>query len=173
MIKLINYIFLFFAILAYGQNMESFQIQIDYQMNEEDATVITRGLGRFNTPFFGHKKSLSFALYLRDENNQIVGGVLAWMRPGIQLLCIDTIWVTEDLRNQGLGKQLLHAAEKEGFKNGCTHSQLETLSFQAEEFYKKLGYSRIGHVKKLYGDHDAIYLRKYLIPLEKSHHSLK
>jgi hypothetical protein len=31
--------------------MESFQIQVDYQMNEEDAAVITKGLGEFNTPF--------------------------------------------------------------------------------------------------------------------------
>ena len=138
MIKLINYIFLFSATLAYSQNMECFQIQVDYQMNEEDAAVITNGLREFNTPFFGHKKSISFALYLRDENHQVVGGILAWMRPGIQLLCIDTIWVAEYLRNRGFGKQLLQAAENEGLKNGCTHAQLETLPFQAEEFYKKL-----------------------------------
>jgi GNAT superfamily N-acetyltransferase len=114
--------------------MESFQIQVDYEMNEDDAAVISKGLGEFNTPFFGHKKSLSFALYLRDENQQIVGGILAWMRPGIQLLCIDTIWVAEHLRHRGFGKQLMLAAENEGLKNGCTHAQLETLPFQAELF---------------------------------------
>jgi ribosomal protein S18 acetylase RimI-like enzyme len=152
---------------SYSQGMDAFQIQVDYQMMDEDTAIITKGLGEFNTPFFGHKKSIVFAIYLRDENHLVVGGVLAWIRPGIHLLCIDTIWVAEHLRNRGFGKQLMQAAENEGLKNGCTHAQLETLPFQAEEFYKKLGYVRIGQVEKLYGDHDAIYLRKYLVPLEE------
>lgn len=142
--------------------MNAFQIQVDYEMNEADTSILFKGLGEFNTPFFGNKKSLSFALYLRDENHQVVGGVLAWMRPGIGLLCVDVIWVAEHLRNRGFGKQLMQAAEHEGLKNGCTHAQLETLPFQAEEFYKRLGYFPIGRIEKLYGDHDAIYLRKYL-----------
>lgn len=147
-------------------NMDTFQIQVDYEMQEKDADIIFNGLREFNTPYFGNKKSVSFAAYLRDGNHQIVGGVFAWMRPGIQLLCIDTIWITENLRNRGFGTQLILAAENEGIKNGCTHAQLETISFQAEEFYKKLGYFQIGRVENLYGDHDAIYLRKHLLPLK-------
>ena len=50
---------------------------------------------------------------------------------------------------------------------------METLPFQAEEFYKKFGYTQIGRVEKLYGNHDAIYLRKYLIPIEESRNSLE
>lgn len=111
---MINYSICLFLIFVSIGNMDAFQIQVDYEMREEDTSVITKGLGEFNTPFFGNKRSLSFALYLRDENDQVIGGVLAWMRPGIQLLCIDTIWVDEDLRNCGLGKQLMQAAENEG-----------------------------------------------------------
>ncbi|MBS0648031.1 MAG: GNAT family N-acetyltransferase [Verrucomicrobia bacterium] len=84
------------------------------------------------------------------------------MRPGIGLLCIDTLWVAEHLRHQDYGTKLLLAAEAEGIKQGCTHSQLETLPFQAVEFYKKLGYVQIGKVEKLYGGHDALYMRKKL-----------
>lgn len=168
MANLIKYIFLFLALFTYNHNMYTFQIQVDYEMNEENTAAITRGLEEFNCPYFGHKKSISFALYLKDENNQIVGGILAWMEPGIQLLCIDTIWVAESLRNRGFGTQLMLAAENEGIKNGCTHAQLETLPFQAEEFYKKLGYYRIGRIEKFYGNHDAIYLRKQLIPSKES-----
>lgn len=144
--------------------MDACQIQVDYQMKEADADVIIEGLKITNTPFFGHKTCISFAVYLRDENQHIVGGILAWMRPGIKLLCIDTIWVAEGFRNRGHGRKLMQAAENEGLKNGCTHAQLETLPFQAMEFYKKLGYVEIGRVEKLYGEHDAIYLRKNLHP---------
>lgn len=129
-------------------------------MQSQDTDVVREGLKEFNAPLFGNKKSISFAIYLRDEEEKIVGGILAWVRPGIQLLCIDVIWVAEHLRGQGFGRKLMEAAEKEGLKNGCNHAQMETL--KAEGFYKKLGYARIGCVEKFYGDHDAIYLRKYL-----------
>lgn len=147
--------------------IDGFQIQVDYEMKDEDTAVISKGLAKFNTPFFGHIMTKSFAIYLRDENNQVVGGVIAWMRPGISLLMIDTIALPEHLRRKGYGTQLLLAAEEEGRKNGCTHAQLETLPFQAEGFYNKMGYFRIGRVKALYGSHDAIYMRKYLIPYKK------
>jgi ribosomal protein S18 acetylase RimI-like enzyme len=139
-------------------------IEVDYQFNEKDAEAISNGLVEFNTPFFGHKKTIPLIVCLKDENQKVVGGVVAWMRPGIQLLCVDIIWVSEDLRNQGYGTKLMLAAEAEGIKQGCTHSQLETLPFQAKEFYQKLGYVEIGRVEKLYGDHDAFYMRKNLFP---------
>jgi ribosomal protein S18 acetylase RimI-like enzyme len=145
---------------AYGLNMN---IEVDYQFNEKDAEAISNGLVEFNTPFLGHKKTIPFIISLKDENQKVVGGVVAWMRPGIQLLCVDIIWVSEHLRNQGFGTKLLLAAEAEGIKQGCTHSQVETLPFQAKEFYEKLGYVEVGRVEKLYGNHDAIYMRKNLI----------
>lgn len=145
---------------AYGLNMH---IEVDYQFNEKDAEAISNGLVEFNTPFFGHIKTIPFIVCLKDENQKVVGGVVAWMRPGIQLLCVDIIWVSEHLKNQGYGTRLMLAAEAEGLKQGCTHSQVETLPFQAKEFYEKLGYIEIGRVEKLYGDHDAFYMRKNLL----------
>jgi hypothetical protein len=54
------------------------------------------------------------------------------------------------------------AVEAEGKKHGCTHAQVDTLSCQAEPFCQKLGYYRVGVVQKLYGEHDAIFMRKNL-----------
>lgn len=149
-------------LFSYPAGKDHFQIAVDYEMKDEEVSVISKGLAEFNTPFFGQIKSTSFAIYLRDEDGEVVGGVTAWMRPGIGLLCIDTIALPEHLRRQGYGTKLLLAAEEEGRKHGCTHAQLETLPFQAEDFYKKLGYVRIGHVEKLYGPYDAYYMRKTL-----------
>lgn len=145
---------------AYSMSMN---IEVNYQFNEKDAEAISNGLVEFNTPFLGHQKTIPFIVCLKDETQKVVGGVVAWMRPGIQLLCVDALWVSEHLRNQGYGTKLMLAAEAEGIKQGCKHSQLETLPFQAKEFYEKLGYVEIGRVEKLYGDHDAIYMRKSLI----------
>ena len=151
-------LFLIFTTCLNAQgNME---LQVDYELKEAD--VIGQGLREFNSSFFGHEKCINFAIYLKDENHQVVGGVIAWMRPGIKLLFIDTIWISETLRKQGYGTQLVLAAEAEGKRQGCTHAQVETLPFQAEQFYQKLGYYRIGVVEKFYGEHDAIYMLKNL-----------
>ena len=38
-------------------------------------------------------------------------------------------------------------AEAEAVRNGCTHATLDTLDFQAEDFYRKRGYERIGVIE--------------------------
>lgn len=138
----------------------AYHIEVDHAREEID--VIIEGLRDFNSPYLGNQKSIHFAVYLKDEKNQVVGGILAWMRPGIKLLYIDSIWISEPMRNKGYGKKLMLAAEAEGKKQGCTHSQVDTLSFQAEPFYQKLGYKRIGMVRQYYGEHDSIFMRKDL-----------
>ena len=141
----------------------NYTAQVDYHMKEENVKAIIDGLDDANTPFFGHVKSIDFGITLQDDEGIMIGGLIAWMRPGMGLLYIDTIWVAEHLRHHGYGAQLILAAEAEGRKHGCTHSQADTVSFQAEGFYKKLGYYRIGKVEKLFGEHDYLFMRKKLI----------
>lgn len=65
-------------------------------------------------------------------------------------------------RKQGYGKKLLDAAEQEAIKNGCIFSTTDTFDFQAEEFYLKNGYERMGEIKKYWYDHSRIFFRKNL-----------
>ena len=152
--------FLLSTILLGADPKPAYRIEVDHEREEVD--VVIEGLRDFNSPYFGNQKSAHFAVYLKDEKGEVAGGVLAWMRPGIKLLYIDTIWISEPMRKKGYGKKLMLAAEAEGKKHGCTHAQVDTLSFQAELFYQKLGYKRIGIVHKLYGPHDSIFMRKDL-----------
>src|SRR4029453_19464389 len=55
-------------------------------------------------------------------------------------LYVRTLWGREDFRRQGLGRRLMAAAEREARRRGCGRAMLETLEFQAPEFYAKLGY---------------------------------
>lgn len=153
-------VFLFSTIFLFLRGDSKPEIEVDYQL--EEAEIISQGIQDFNTSFFGHQNSIHFAVYLKDENDRVVGGVLAWVRPGIKLVYMNSVWVSEGWRKKGYGRQLVLKAEAEGKKYGCDHAQIDTLSFQAEQFYKKLGYKRIGVVKKLYGQHDAIFMRKDL-----------
>ncbi|MNP68165.1 Acetyltransferase (GNAT) family protein [compost metagenome] len=60
---------------------------------------------------------------------------------------IDILWVEEKNRQQGLGKRLLHEAEKIAKLKECALIKLNTFSFQAPEFYKKYGYKEIAVIE--------------------------
>ncbi len=76
-----------------------YYIQVDHQLKEIEAQVISQGLIEFNSSFFGAIKPVHFAVFLRDDAGKVVGGVLAWMRRSLKLLYIDTIWLPENMRS--------------------------------------------------------------------------
>jgi len=50
------------------------------------------------------------------------------------------MWVSEAVRGQGAGTELMNRFEKEAQRRGCTLAYLDTFSFQARPFYEKRGY---------------------------------
>ena len=61
---------------------------------------------------------------MRDDAGQIVGGAHGWTAFG--WLHVDVLWLREDLRSNGLGRQLLQATEAEAKRRGCKFAKLET-----------------------------------------------
>ena len=68
--------------------------------------------------------------------------------------------VDEELRRQGYGSKLLLATEEEARKNGCVSATVNTMDFQAEDFYLKHGYERVCEFKNYILGHARIFLRK-------------
>lgn len=97
---------------------------------------------------------------MKDNLGNVLRGIQAFLDN--ESIYIDTLWVHESLRNKGFGTQLLEAAEKEAIKNGCQFSLVDTWDFQAEEFYLKKGYERIGELKNYWHGHSKAFLRKKL-----------
>ena len=84
----------------------------------------------------GHEPLDFYAFFIRDENNEIQGGI-----NGVNLygcLYIDQLWVTESLRAKGYGTKLMKLAEKHGIELGCTFSTVNTMDWEALDFYKNL-----------------------------------
>ena len=59
-------------------------------------------------------------------------------------LLIKTLWVHEDQRGTGLGRQLVEAAEKKAQDLGCANAWLDTSNPAAHGFYRALGYEAFG-----------------------------
>jgi GNAT superfamily N-acetyltransferase len=61
-------------------------------------------------------------------------------------LAIELVFVPAQLRGQRVGSRLLKQAEAAAQARGCIGAWLDTFSFQAREFYEKLGYSAAGEI---------------------------
>ncbi len=57
------------------------------------------------------------------------------------LVLIRSLAVSATLRNQGIGSNLLRAAEEFSYDHGARHAYLLTVT--AEEFFRRRGYSRV------------------------------
>ena len=65
---------------------------------------------------------------------------------GWDWLYVQTLWVHEEHRGDGLGMRLLQRAEAEARQRGCIGSCLSSFSFQAPEFYRRHGYESFGEI---------------------------
>jgi GNAT superfamily N-acetyltransferase len=81
-------------------------------------------------------------LLLKDEAGELIGGLSGSTYWG--WLCVDYLFVPEELRGRGLGVQLLEKAEAIALRRGCEHAYLTTFGFQAPGFYEKQGYIQAG-----------------------------
>ncbi len=135
----------------------------DYRLEYLDQPaweVIGGGLREYNhhQAGDGHDKLLCFAL--RSPDGTIAGGVIGethW-----NWLFITLMWIKEELRGKGLGRQLILAAEDEGRKRGAVYAYLDTFSFQAPEFYQKQGYQVFGTLQDFPPGHQRYYMMKRL-----------
>ncbi len=132
---------------------------IDHTPTDTDNTVISDGVFAAHADLVGEKDQ-SFSVFLKNDTGKIMGGIQAAF--DTESIYLEALWVDETLRHQGYGRQLLNAAEQEGIQQGCAFSTTNTWDFQAEGFYLKNGYMRIGVIKNYWKGHSMIYLRKAL-----------
>ena len=104
--------------------------------------------------------SAPLALVIRNPDGTIAGGL-----SGISYynwLFIEFLVLPKPLRGQGLGTQLMHEAETIARGRGLTGIWLDTFSFQAPEFYQKLGYTVFGEIQDYPPGQSRFYLSKRL-----------
>ncbi len=99
---------------------------------------------------------------MRDKTGNIAGGVFGDAFLGHFFVKI--FWLEEEYRNRGMGTALMKRLEEEARSVGCVTISLETLDFQAEGFYKKLGYEKFSELEFFPGGPVKVFMRKTLTP---------
>jgi GNAT superfamily N-acetyltransferase len=110
--------------------------------NPTDVAYVEDQLNAYSVRVTGYTDYLPLAIFLRGSDGQIVAGLTGFTWG--HALKIGYVWVHEDHRRQGYGTRLIQAAEREAVVRGCRQAVLDTHSFQAPNFYPKLGYVRCG-----------------------------
>lgn len=116
------------------------------------------GVRAHNAVHLGAANAKPLAVAARDAQSRLCGGVSG--RTVYRQFLIDLLWVTEDARGCGLGRQLMAAAEAEARRRGCIAAQVDTLAFQAPGFYERLGFETVGRVSGLPDSPERYFLLK-------------
>ena len=134
------------------------RISVERQHSPARRAVI-RGLEAANAPVLGKVEFRPLTITLR-EGSKIVGGLVGETFLG--WLYISALWVADGYSRRGYGSKIMHAAEQEARRRGVKGVYLDTLSFQAPDFYAKLGYREFGKLKDFPVGHDRHWLAKAL-----------
>ena len=128
------------------------------KIDDADLEAVKAGLIEFNSRAAEVSNSVPVAVLAR-RGGALVGGATGYTQWG--WLFIHYLWVSQDLRGEGLGTHLLGQAEAAARERGCGAMWLDTFSFQAPGFYPKLGYEPFGELDYPPG-HKRIFLQKRL-----------
>jgi GNAT superfamily N-acetyltransferase len=112
-------------------------IEVTYHPDKQDLESIYQALREFNEPYFPGLDEKVLALFIRDHQHRVVGGI---------------------------GTRMLKIAEREARKMQVKKIFLDTYNFQAPEFYQKHEYQEVGRYQGYRKDGtDKIFYKKTLI----------
>ena len=129
---------------------EPLTLTLSETSDKAEAAYLARQIRAFNDQVSPHHRAIRpvgpqpLNIFLHDQAGNLLGGLTASTYWG--WLDIDNLWLAESLRGHGLGREILLAAEAAALARGCRRAKLTTFSFQAKDFYQKLGYQVAGQL---------------------------
>jgi len=137
--------------------MRRFEIE---EPSTADIEFLEDRLYEFNAGTTGISDGRSLGVFLRDEAKNIVAGAAGhtWG----ETCELRQVWVAASNRGRGLGRRLIAEAEAEALRRGCRQLVLATHTFQAPEFYRKLGFDVVSELTDYPRGYSHLVLRKRL-----------
>ncbi|MCW8399688.1 GNAT family N-acetyltransferase [Legionella sp. PATHC038] len=139
---------------------EPFKIITDFKENDVVSKIIYENLKKFNESIIGNYEAKPFIIHAQTEGLEVLGGIKGDI---FGKLCrVFTVWIHEQYRRQGLGRELFEQLDVFAKENHCQMIQLDTAEFQAKGFYQKLGYQVIATLPDNFMGYTSYILRKNL-----------
>lgn len=135
-----------------------FDLVVTESGTPEDREAIVQGLMAYNDGHVGPSGLKPLAILLRDPQGRTIGGL--WGRSTYEWLVVELLFIPEAARNSRVGAELMGRAEAIARERGCIGIWLNTHSFQAPSFYKKLGFEVFGELDESTRGAKRFFLRK-------------
>ncbi|WP_417875065.1 GNAT family N-acetyltransferase [Xanthomarina gelatinilytica] len=136
-------------------------VEVTDKIDQESYDRVVELLVEYNlskTQQFKNEINKPIEIIARNNNGEIIGGLYGRSIWGT--LEVKTFVVKTENRNDGIGRKLIIEAEKEAKNRNCRFISLDTFSFQAPEFYEKLGFKKIGTETDFPKGFEKYYYRK-------------
>jgi GNAT superfamily N-acetyltransferase len=137
-------------------------MSLETSASPQDQQVIRERLTAYNVAQGGDDRYQPLDIFVRDQDDEIIGGLIGNTYWG--WLAINLLWIHERMRGLGLGSRMVIAAEQEALRRGCHGAHVDTMSFQAPDFYLKMGYEIFGQIDDIPVSYSRYYLKKKLTP---------
>lgn len=113
------------------------------ELTEEQADYIDEQLHAYDKEYIKYRLEGGVQLGI-ETDGRLVAGLNAYMT-AFHILYVDTVFVAEAYRRQGIGRKLICAMEQRAKELGANMIRLDTFDWQGYEFYISLGYEEVGH----------------------------
>ncbi|MBX3710219.1 MAG: GNAT family N-acetyltransferase [Gammaproteobacteria bacterium] len=116
-----------------------YTINYDANPKSDETKIIWEGISENAKTERSLPPGKPFAFFIKYELNQIKGGCSGYIYYGC--FYVDLLWVDQSLRGKQYGTQLMKEAEKLAHDNNSNFIAVNTMNFEALDFYKKLGFT--------------------------------
>ena len=113
-------------------------IRVHNEIDKEVWRIVDGGLSAYNAAAAPLDEVQPLACSATSEAGEVIGGVVG--RTWGDCCEMLQLWVDESQRGKGVGRLLVEQFHQQAESRGCKTFYLDTFSFQAPEFYRKLGY---------------------------------
>jgi len=136
------------------------QWSIDHRPSDDAIQAVRHELIAYNIATAAMDTSQNVAVWLHDAHGSLRGGIVGtiWGHC-VEITCL---WVHPSLRCHGYGRRLLQTLEQEAQAQQCHLAILDTYSFQAPDFYQRLGYEVFGVIDGYPRGYQKVFLKKRL-----------
>lgn len=132
---------------------------IEHQEDLVEYKKIQQGLDEY---------AAKFEVPLRDyinvfcyKDNMLIGGAVGNIV--LPRLNIKWLWVDKEYRGQDIGRTLIDKFEKVAHEKKCDRVFVDTMSYQAPDFYFKVGYREVARIQEFHPGHDRVFYQKDLV----------
>lgn len=150
-----------------GMDLKRFTRENNYTVsgcNGSDKAFLVDKLVDYNlsqVPATQEENFIDLSRKVLSEDGKILAGIIVRMYCW-RCIYIDTFWIDESRRGEGLGTLLLEEVERVAKENGSHLIHLDTFDFQAKDFYLAHGYSVFGELEDCPKGHTRYFMSKGL-----------